>query len=400
MGTARNDSKVFSAAALAVILGTGAAGLASPPGPSADAPAEVDPEAARRYAELRKQGVNLAYAGRIEEALEAWKAGYAIRPSYSLACDIGRLELLRRNDAIEGARWYTRCVSMAPLAKPNQPKELAGQLEEGDLRDMARSRVGILRVLTDEEATIEVDGETVGKAPLEEEVFVKPGAHRLAVSLGSRVRTLDVKLAPGEVRTVDLSLPPPPAVSPAPSPAPPPPPAPPPAPATAPATAPAMAPLPVITTSTSTTTTTSTSTTTTTTGNHAPYGPNKTWNEPLLYTGIAAGAVGLGVTIGFGAAALKLRGEEAEAALGIESDPEGLPCRDEDVPGCRELTYKSDRADAFTVVSLVGLTTALAGIAMTAFAIVQPHGKVSAPRVQAAFVAAPGGGGLIFTGRF
>lgn len=133
---------------------------------------------------------------------------------------------------------------------------------------------------------------------------------------------------------------------------------------------------------------------------HAPYGPSKASNEALLYTGVAVGAVGLGVAIGFGAAALKLHGEEEEGTDVIASDHGLMTCKTPEFPGCIELNDTSDRADAFTVISLVGLSAALTGGAMTAYAIFQPHRKTSAPSTQAAFVVAPGGGGLVFTGRF
>jgi len=208
MGIARNCSFLLSAAVIAAALGT--AGISHAAEPS-DLPPLPSPspkkEEAKIYEALRKEGNELAAAGRIPEALSAWTRAYALRPGYALACDIGRVELLRRVDAVAGALWLTRCVRHAPLPNPNQPKELAEQQAEVTLRDLARSKVGALRIEAEPGAEVAVDGRVIGKAPLEDEVFLAPGSHRIAVSLGSRSRSADVTLAGGEARVLDLASP-------------------------------------------------------------------------------------------------------------------------------------------------------------------------------------------------
>lgn len=146
-------------------------------------------------------------AGRIPEAISAWTRAFAVRPEHSVACAIGRAELLGRGDSGEGSLWLTRCMRLAPPQINGDAQELAAQQEELVLRDLARSRVGALRVEADPGAQITVDGRVIGKAPLADEVFVKPGSHRLTVSLGSRTRSVDVAIAGGESRAVDLAFP-------------------------------------------------------------------------------------------------------------------------------------------------------------------------------------------------
>jgi hypothetical protein len=314
----------------------------------------------RSWNALRAEG-NAAYkAGRVAEAVEAWTRAYAIRRSHVVACAIGRIELLARGNALEGARWLTRCASQAPLPEPNQPKELTSQKEEIELRNLARSRVGAVRVVTDPGAMVEVDGREAGKAPLEDEVFVMPGAHRFSVTLGERTRWVEVTLAAGESRTVELSLPaaPSPELS------------------AAPPRLPAIPPSGLQERST------------------------KESNEVLLGAGIAMGAVGLAVAVGFGGAALHTRGEEDGAANVWKNEHGYLPCASSDLPGCAIFKDTSERADAYTAVSLVGVTGVVAGGIMTAYAIFKPRRKASEPGFQASFVGAPGAGGLVLMGRF
>jgi hypothetical protein len=163
-------------------------------------------EAARVHAELRKQGNEAAREGRIPEAIEAWIKAYEARPVFAVACAIGRAELLGRADPGPGALWLTRCLRLAPVPVKGQAKELAAQQEELVLRDLARSRVGALRIEAEPGAEISVDGRSVGKAPLADEVFLEPGSHRITVSQGSRSRSKDVVVAGGEARVVDFAL--------------------------------------------------------------------------------------------------------------------------------------------------------------------------------------------------
>jgi hypothetical protein len=360
MGTFRNGSKPLSVAALAVILGLARPGFAAPP-PSpaaASSPPGSKPDSARSFSALQAQGTAAYKAGRMAEAVEAWTRAYAISPSYAVACALGRTEFLARGNALEGARWLTRCASQAPIPDANHPKEFPLQREEIDLRDLARSRVGAVRVVTDAGAMIEVDGREVGKGPLEDEVFVMPGAHRFRVSLGERSRSIEVTLAAGEIRTVDLSLP---AVqSPALSAAP---------------------PLPQAIPSSG-----------------AQEGVGKALNERLLGAGMVVVGVGLAVTVGFGVAAANARSEEKEAADALKTAYGYLPCLTPRPPGCAYLKATSDEAEAFTVISLLGLPTAAAGGAMMAYAIFNPQRKASAPGAQVTLRLAPGG--LVLRGRF
>lgn len=343
-GKRRNGSRLLLAGVVAVILGTGTGmGTGTPALAAADDSSQnAEAERQRRYTELRKRGNKSVKEGRAAEAIEAWLEAYKLNPSHDLACAIGRTELLGRASAVEGARWLTRCASLAPIPDPNAKDaalELAAQQEEIKLRDLARARVSVLRVLTDNGAEVRVDGRPVGKAPLEEEVFVKPGVYWVVVSLGSRSRSVEVRLSPGETRTVDLALPP--------EPRPP-----------------------------------------------APLG------RVLLISGIGAGAVGLGVGIGFGVAAIHHHGQAKQASDALESEEVVYPCNMQLRSECVALVNESKQANRFTAASVAGLSVAVAGGVMTVLGIRRAKSEASAPTVQGAFVGAPGGGAFVVKGQF
>jgi hypothetical protein len=373
--------RLVTVVALAVVHGTVGSSFAAPPSSSSPPPQlGLETESARAFVELRLRG-NTAYkAGRIEEAIDAWTRAYAIEPSYVVACAAGRVELLTRKNALAGAKWLTRCVNLAPLHDAEQERK--AQREEIVLRDLARSRVAAVRVRTEPGATVTVDGSVVGRAPLGDEVFLPPGSHRLVVSLGNRSQSIEVTLAAGESRTVDLLLPPP-------SSAPPPPSTTPPSPA--PSSGPSSS-LPLLNASQAIPVGGSSSSAV---GNVA-----KESNTTLLGTGIAVGAVGFALTVGFGAAAFKARGEENEVANVMNERYGYVPCTTPDLPGCPILKYKSDEADTLAAVSLVGLSAAVIGGVMIAYAILEPQRRASEPGVRAAFVGAPGSGGLVLVGQF
>jgi hypothetical protein len=294
---------------------------------------------------------------------------------------------------------------MAPVPPSNRPKERAAQLEELAYRDLALSRVGAVRVVTEPGAKVEVDGREVGKAPLEDEVFVFPGDHRIAVSLGDRSRFIELKLLAGESRELDLSLPPlssppqalapqapPPPVPQAPPPQAPPPRAPPlqaPPPQAPPPQAPPLPAPPLQADSEGRSILPSRFQDGATVSNGA-----------LLGAGIAVGVVGLAVTVGFGAAALKLRGKEEGAGDAWKNEFGFDPCTDPISSGCVLVKGASNQADAFTAVSLVGLSAAVAGGLMTTYAVFKLRRDSSGPEVQAGLVGAPGGVGVVLRGQF
>jgi len=153
---------------------------------------------------LREQGNKAANAGRLPEALEAWRAAWALSPNHrSLACDIGRGELLSGHD-VEATRWMSRCVRLTKDGGTPQGVQRS-RSEVVDLA-VARSRVAELTLEVDEGAALLLDGQSLGTAPLREPLFVTPGLHRIEARKGSAVASATVDAVKGKEHHVKLAL--------------------------------------------------------------------------------------------------------------------------------------------------------------------------------------------------
>jgi hypothetical protein len=121
-----------------------------------------------------QKGSDLYAAQKWPEALAAFQEAWALQKTYDIAANLGHTEvkLERWRDAAEHLSF---AVKNWPVVGKPEPRELAKQrLSE------ARAKVAAVTVEVNVVgAEVLVDGKLVGKAPLEGEVFVDPGAHRV-----------------------------------------------------------------------------------------------------------------------------------------------------------------------------------------------------------------------------
>jgi len=172
----------------------GVARAQSPPRAAAPSPAQ----------RLREQGSAEANAGRLPEALAAWRAAWALSPNHrGLACDIGRGELLAGHN-VEAMRWMSRCVRLSQDSGPRGVQR--GRSDVVDLA-VARSRVAEITLDVEAGAALRLDGETLGTAPLPEPLFVEPGRqYRLEARKGAKVASATVDAVAGQEHRVLLAL--------------------------------------------------------------------------------------------------------------------------------------------------------------------------------------------------
>jgi hypothetical protein len=178
----------------AAIGSIGIARAQSPPGAAAPSPAQ----------RLREQGSAEANAGRLPEALAAWRAAWALSPNHrGLACDIGRGELLAGHN-VEAMRWMSRCVRLTQDSGPRGVQR--GRSDVVDLA-VARSRVAEITLDVEAGAALRLNGESVGTAPLPEPLFVEPGRqYRLEARKGAKVAAATVDAVAGQEHRVSLAL--------------------------------------------------------------------------------------------------------------------------------------------------------------------------------------------------
>jgi hypothetical protein len=177
----------------------------------AQSPPRGAPSPAQR---LREQGSAEANAGRLPEALAAWRAAWALSPdNRSLACDIGRGELLSGHD-VEAVRWMSRCVRLT--RDGGTPRGVERRRAEVVDLAVARSRVAEISLAVEDGAALLLDGKSLGAAPLGEPLFVEPGRHRLEARKGTRTASATVDAVAGQEHRVSLAfkVEPPPFVAP------------------------------------------------------------------------------------------------------------------------------------------------------------------------------------------
>ncbi len=159
------------------------------------APGDVATDKAR---ELHIEGDAFYKKGDYARARVSYIAAWALKRHWQLAGSLGDCEvkLGMNRDAAEHLAYFMR-------VSPNQPPSSDAQ----KLFQTASSKIGTLVVTVDVPgAEVAVDGKVVGKAPLEDPVFVEPGHHTLEAHLGTKVMAAEVDVAAGGKRTVGLTL--------------------------------------------------------------------------------------------------------------------------------------------------------------------------------------------------
>jgi len=135
------------------------------------------------------------YAG----AYAAFAAAYSLKRHYQIAGSLGdcEMQLGRNRDAAEHLDSFIREYP------PGDPPE---QLERAKAL-LARARLGAATLVFDVPMTgtqVFLDGQPIGKAPIEGERFVEPGQHRIEAMAGLELVRQMVDVSAGEQRVVKL----------------------------------------------------------------------------------------------------------------------------------------------------------------------------------------------------
>lgn len=195
-------------------------GLVSParaqdaePGPGDESVAHFDAESARRARAEFEAGVEHFRAGRYREAIHSFQVAASLTPSADISYNIARAyeELARRDgtpaDFDEAIAYYRRYL--ADRVDPPDRAEVEAHIAELEEHAtsaraalMSRPTTGTLVVRCDRDgAAIQIDGRDVGRTPIEGDLELEPGRHRLTASLDGYVPfTAEVTVEAG-VRT-------------------------------------------------------------------------------------------------------------------------------------------------------------------------------------------------------
>ncbi len=135
------------------------------------------------------------YAG----ACAAFAAAYSLKRHYQIAGSLGDCEMqLGRNR--EAAEHLDSFIREYPPGDPPEQLERAKAL-------LARARLSAATLVFDVPMTgtqVFLDGQPIGKAPIEGERFVEPGQHRIEAMAGLELVRQTVDVSAGEQRVVKL----------------------------------------------------------------------------------------------------------------------------------------------------------------------------------------------------
>jgi hypothetical protein len=202
MMTSRSLAVVLTVATLMAAPDIAAAQPAAPPVAPGTAPASAA-DATKRAEALVDKAKSLYLEGKYQEAEEALRVAWELNPTFDVAYNLGNTEYQLKKHK-EAATYLSFALRHWPLLKgvaklkPNAEKWLAE----------SRAHVGALKVsVTVAGAEVLVDGKGVGRAPLEGEVFVDPGEHRVeATHLDYEPASQTVGVAKGGTAEVKLAI--------------------------------------------------------------------------------------------------------------------------------------------------------------------------------------------------
>ena len=160
------------------------------------AASDVEKEAATRF----QRGVGLYKDGDFEAALSEFKQAYRLAPFYEVLYNIGLTQrrLYQYGAAVKSLNDYLS--EGAKKVTPARRELVRKELEE--IRALTASVT--VKVSGTDGATILVDNEEVGKAPLKEPLLLRPGKHTITATRTDETASETISLLTGSEVTVKL----------------------------------------------------------------------------------------------------------------------------------------------------------------------------------------------------
>ncbi|MGK4007427.1 PEGA domain-containing protein [Sorangium sp. So ce1036] len=197
MMNCRSLALLLSAATLIAAPGVAAAQPAAPQETSASG------DAAKRADALVDKAKRLYLGGKYEEAEATLMSAWELNPTFDVAYNLGntKYQLKKHREAAQylsfALRNWPLLKSVAKL-KPTAEQRLAESRSQVGAVTVAVSAVG---------AEVLVDGQVVGRAPLEGELFVEPGEHQVEARLqGYAPASQTVQVEKAETAKVELAM--------------------------------------------------------------------------------------------------------------------------------------------------------------------------------------------------
>lgn len=324
--------------ALAFITSSGLAGAQQPQPAVNPVTAAMD-----KADELYRQGNEAYKQNKLKDAYGFYRDAWNLKKSYDIAGNLGAVELAI-NMPRDAAEHLLHSLRQFPAnGKPEARDKTRQRLEE------ALKQIGTVFIkVSVDGADVLIDGRSIGKAPLEQEVFVEPGGRKVEAKIdGYEPASQTLQVGKGTTHQVSLKLkktapPPPVAVTPT----------------------------------------------------------RPSWTVPVIVVGASLAAASFGTGIGLFVAS-GAKGSEADEKLAELKRTHGaIPCPA--APGCSEV--KDLRADHDTFHNVAIGTFVLGGVfaaaTVSSVFLLGPKRSKTEPEVRVAPAVGPTSRGLFVTGSF
>ena len=152
--------------------------------------------------ELYRQGNEAYKQNRLKDAYGFYKEAWKLKKSYDIAGNLGAVEAAI-NLPRDAAEHLLHSLRQFPAnGKPEARDKTRQRFEE------ALKQIGTLTIKVNVDAAdILIDGKSIGKAPLDQEVFVDPGKRRIEAKLeGYEPVRQELQVAKGSTHQVALKL--------------------------------------------------------------------------------------------------------------------------------------------------------------------------------------------------
>jgi hypothetical protein len=147
-----------------------------------------------------EDGVKAYDAGRYEDARTAFLQAYALKRHPAVLLNLGQSEL-RSNHPEDAGNHLNQFLREHKAATPDQKAAAEKGLTE------AKKKAGFIIVIVDANgADVSIDGTLIGKSPLLDPVFVKPGKHTVFASHQGKSSTTQIDAKAGSAAAANLTL--------------------------------------------------------------------------------------------------------------------------------------------------------------------------------------------------
>lgn len=165
----------------------------------------AQPAPTNEFEKLMQRATQAAEQDHFEEAIAAWTQAYALEQDYRIACSIAR-HSLRVSRPFDAAKWFNICKRTA--AFPKTEEGIGTRVSELAEFELAKAHLVQLTLDADPGASIFVNGQPEGVAPLHFPLFAAPGHIAIEARKDQQIIKREIDGQRGQALSISLTSPP------------------------------------------------------------------------------------------------------------------------------------------------------------------------------------------------